>query len=304
MPPAAHPGVEDAADAGGAAGGRAYPLPLDELAREADPAAGTEVISQALKEKTLKPHLLIALPGQEDTPVALADDAARLADWPPLLEAALAAARTPENQAVAVKDLKKKVAKPLQSPFGEALKRRLREWTLPAGIGVLLIKRNPVLFLLADVNAEMPPPHPQPLSPEAGERGEDRLPVHRSKGEVPLSFSPLPCTRGEGLGVRGQSLSPEAGESEAALVDFAQQSTRHSPGWTASAAGTTSSASSRCGRRSMWTGKRLTPVCGAAREGATVSAQPRGGTASAPKRRDAGIVEDGSLLLFASRKGL
>src|SRR5690242_11526442 len=42
--------------------------------------------------------------------------------------------------------------------------------------------------------ASLPPPHPLPLSPEAGERGE--------------TFSPLPCTRGRGAGGEGVCVLP------------------------------------------------------------------------------------------------
>ncbi len=230
--------------------GQDYPLTLEQLARVADPAADVEVLGKALKDKALKPHLLAALPGRADTPVALAEDAARLADWPPLVEAALAAARTPENQAVAAKDLKKKVALLLRAAFGDALERRLREQALPAGVGVLRIKRTPMLFLLADVNAEMPAP-PPPELPNFGQRFDE-------------AFARLDRERGGhnlvSLVALRQAIAVDRTVFDAGLRDLRRQ-----------------------GRYSL------------------SSAEGRHGIS--PEERAAGVIEDGSLLLFASRKG-
>jgi hypothetical protein len=250
--------------------GEGYPLALDQLARAADPAADAGVVGQALKEKVLKPHLLAALPGRPDTPVALAEDATRLADWPPLVEAALAAARTPENQAVAVKDLKKKVARPLQTPFGEALERRLSGRTLPASVGVLRIKRTPVLFLLADVNAEMPPPHPRPLSPEDGGEG-------RKTESQPLP--PEPAEFGQQFDEAFARLDRErGGHNLVSLVALRQ-------------AIAVDRAAFDAGLREL------------RRQGRYSLSAAEGRHGISPEERDAGVFEDGSLLLFASRKG-
>jgi hypothetical protein len=132
------------------------PLTLDVLIQSVDPAATPELAARALKEKVLKPHLILAVPGSPQTPVALAEDAAGLADWPGLLVSVLAAVRTPQDQAVALKDLKKNVAKPLQAAFAASLERRLNAHTLPASVGLLHVKRSPLFFLLADVSTSWP----------------------------------------------------------------------------------------------------------------------------------------------------
>ena len=58
---------------------------------------------------------------------------------------------------MSVADLKKKIDKGLQGLFTEAVNWQLSERTLPDGVGVLLSKKKPLLFLLADINASPPP---------------------------------------------------------------------------------------------------------------------------------------------------
>jgi hypothetical protein len=151
-------------------GSAAYPVALSELAHEADPTVSPDSALDALRDKRLKPHVVAALPGPS-SPVALIEDAARLAAWPPLLENALAAARTPTNQALAATDLKKKVGKAVQRHFAAALEQRITEGNLPPEVGLLHVKGKPLLFLIADlaenrVSSPAPPESkPTPAQP-------------------------------------------------------------------------------------------------------------------------------------------
>jgi hypothetical protein len=147
-------------------GGIAYPVLLTDLGRETDPAASAEMVQDAVGEKILRPHVLAALP-TPDSPVALAEDAALLAAYPPLIEKALASARTAANQALPITDLKKKVARALQPAFVQALEQRITEGTLSPEVGLLRVKGKALLFLLADIAenrtaSPTPPPSPQP----------------------------------------------------------------------------------------------------------------------------------------------
>jgi hypothetical protein len=147
-------------------GGDAYPVTLTDLAHEADPVASAQDALEALSEKILRTHVVAALP-DAGSPVALAEDASRLASWPPLLEHALAAAHTPTNQALSISDVKKKLARPLQPLFSAEVERRIAEGTLSPEVGLLRVKRKALLFLVSDVAANrtaVPTPAPLPES--------------------------------------------------------------------------------------------------------------------------------------------
>lgn len=231
--------------------GGAYPVTLHELAREM--AATADDAVHALGEKSLKTQFLAALPGSPRTPVALSEDAALLARWPPLIEAALAAARSPDNQALAPAELKKPVATPLRARFAEALQQRLSEGSLPTGVGVLRVKRKPLLFLLADLHAA-PPPAPVPTAPPEAIDFATRF------DEV---FARLDRARGDHNLVSLVELRREVG-LDRALFDAGLRELR------------------RQGRYGLG------------------AAEGRHGIS--PEERQAGIIEDGSLLLFVSRK--
>jgi hypothetical protein len=233
------------------------PLTLEGLAGAADATAAPEVIAAALKDRTLKPHLVLALPGRAQTPVALAEDAGRLASWPGLLEAVLAAVRTPDNQAAAVKDLQKKVAKPLQSAFAASVERRLSEHALPAGVGLLRVKRSALLFLLADVSTSWPAEAAPAAAREAPP--EDDFPRRFAE-----AFDRLDRARGGHNLVSLVALRAALGVDRATFDAQLGQLRRQ-------------------GRYSLSAAE--------GRHGITAEEQ------------GAGIVEDGSLLLFVSRKG-
>jgi hypothetical protein len=133
-----------------------YPLTLGQLVAQVEPAAPPDLIRQALAEKDLKGKVLLALPNSPDSPLALTEDAEQLADWPPLLAAVVAAIRTEDNQAPPAAGLGKKLARPLQGTFAQTIRRHLQEHTLPPGVGLLRIKGKEHLFLLEDVSSSWP----------------------------------------------------------------------------------------------------------------------------------------------------
>jgi hypothetical protein len=87
-----------------------------------------------------------------DAPVALLTDLPRLAASPQLLEFALKSTRTAANHAFSIADLKKKLTGKLQPLFGESVQQRIQQRTLPQDIGWILIKNTKRLFLASDVN--------------------------------------------------------------------------------------------------------------------------------------------------------
>ncbi len=138
------------------AAGTDYPLSLAQLIERADPAAPERLVKQALAQGAFTGHALTALPGRRDSLVALSEDRDRLAADVRLLEQTLAGARSADNQAVAAADLGKKLAPDLRATFTAAVQDRVSGHTLPAGIGCLVLRKKPHLFLLADLDVRLP----------------------------------------------------------------------------------------------------------------------------------------------------
>jgi hypothetical protein len=146
-------GLRSARDAGD------YPLPLSDLVARVEAGASDKLVKAALKLDSFP--LVAAVPGSMTSLAALAGDHERLAADPRLPALALAAVRTPDNQAAPPGDLAKKLAQDLRPAFLARLEQLLGAGDLPAGVGCLVIKKKPHLFLLADLKAEpAPPPTP------------------------------------------------------------------------------------------------------------------------------------------------
>jgi hypothetical protein len=143
-----------------------YPVTLARLLHDTDPQASAELVGKTLTAKAFKSHVLLALPHDPHTPLALKGDIDPLARWPGLLEAVLANVGTADNQAFLVKDLAKKLAKPLRGPFLAAVDPSVEAATLPATVGCVRIKAKPYLFLVRDVGVEpSAAPAPVPRKP-------------------------------------------------------------------------------------------------------------------------------------------
>jgi hypothetical protein len=140
-------------------GGDSYPLLLGRLVELACAGADPALVKQAIARPEFQNEAVLALkiPSQVrevlmETPVALASDSEQLADSPLLLEAALKAVRSATKQIATIADLKKKLVASLQRPFGEAVSRRIDEGSLPPTVGCLLQARGKrILFLMSDV---------------------------------------------------------------------------------------------------------------------------------------------------------
>jgi hypothetical protein len=156
--------------------GANYPLPLDRLFVLTATTAAATVRKQALGKEPFRSQALLALPKRADGPVALSADRDRLLSSPPLLHSVLDAARTPDNQAVAAADLVMKLPKTLQIDFRGHLQRRIASRGFPETIGLLYSKKKPLLFFRADLDAAPIPPPPAPTKGnEVEEKREESI---------------------------------------------------------------------------------------------------------------------------------
>ena len=133
-------------------GGDAYPPTLSHLATQSDSQAPPQLAAKALKKKPFADRFLAACK-HPDSPVALAEDAERLAGGPRLIEFALSLLCTPEKRLHPPSKLVTKVDKALKPAFAAALQRRIAEKTLPETVGVVEARGKPQLYLRT-----LPPP--------------------------------------------------------------------------------------------------------------------------------------------------
>ncbi len=246
--------------------GANYPLPLDRLFDLTATAAASSVRKQALGKEPFRSQALLALPKRADGPVALSADRARLLSSPSLLHGVLDAARTPDNQAVAAADLVKKLPKTLQIDFRGHLQRQIASRGFPETIGLIYSKKKPLLFFRADLDAApiLPLPAPTKGNEVAAKRAEPIAPP-------PVDFAH--CF--EEAFVR---LDRErGGHNHVSLVDLRRAVPVERGAFDAGL-----QQLRRAGRYSL------------------SAAEGRHGISE--DERTAGIVEDGSLLLFVSRR--
>src|SRR5262245_2956890 len=117
-----------------------YPLTLRRLAELTDPAAPADQVVKALKKKPFADRAIAAHAKNLDAPVALAEDADRLAASPLLLEFVLDSACTPARPTCELAKLKTKVPIKLRPSFEAALQRHIAENTLPPTAAVLTLQ--------------------------------------------------------------------------------------------------------------------------------------------------------------------
>jgi hypothetical protein len=152
-------------------GPESYPLSAKRLVELTDPAAAPAVVKKALNKKHFLQQAVRAHAKNQDAPVALAADLDRLAASPLLLEFLLRQVRNDKTQAFTVAMLKKGAAGKMQKPFQEAVNRHLAQGTLPAGFGWISLQGRKHLLLLSDVHVggakareAPPPPAPAPVT--------------------------------------------------------------------------------------------------------------------------------------------
>jgi hypothetical protein len=243
-----------------------YPTPLPRLIERTGLSVKPAELKQAFGREPFRGQAVVAMPSLPDSLVALSADAERLASSPALLHRALTAARTADNQALTLADLKKKIAPSLQGPFVASLDRRLSGGALPDGIGVLRSKKKPLFFLLADLNATppaaAPTAPPKPVAPPS-EPKPTQVPVMDFARRFEEAFAHLDREHGSHNHVSLVDLRRSLPVDRAAFDAGVQQLRR------------------------------------AGRYGLSAAEGRHGLSAD---EREAGIIEDGSLLLFVSRR--
>jgi hypothetical protein len=151
-------------------GGAFYPVTLKRLAELIDPEAKPVLILKAAVQEPFRTQAVVARTRHLEAPVALAADLDTMADSPLLLEFLLASSRTAATHAFLIGAWKTKMLSKLWPPFQQAVERRLADGTLPLQVGWLLIKGRKYLFLNKDLNGGRPPqPAAAPAAAVAGE---------------------------------------------------------------------------------------------------------------------------------------
>src|SRR5262249_19671213 len=111
-----------------------YPLPLRQLLEHADPGAGPALVTKAFEHSTFTTATLLAAKKNLPAPVALKEDANRLAGSPALLNFVLRATCTEAAPTAKLAKLKRKLDPALVDPFQQAVERQIAENTLPADV--------------------------------------------------------------------------------------------------------------------------------------------------------------------------
>jgi hypothetical protein len=179
-----------------------YPVSLEELLRTEAPGADRAAVARLAADKSFKSQVVQALPGNPSSPVVLPGDEQRLLSSPVLIEFALSTQSSADNQAVPAAELGKKLAAGLKRPFADALQRRLQEGTLPPSVGCLVIRKKPYLFLLAELSSKpVLPPAPPPRTqgadaPRSPERVEPAKPPIDFAAAFAQAFDKLDRERG------------------------------------------------------------------------------------------------------------
>jgi hypothetical protein len=166
-----------------------YPPTVAELAAVAAPEATAEQVDKALARKPFAEQVLRARKKDSASPVALAEDAERLADSPRLLEFALRRICTADRPLHPAARVAARVDKALQPAFAAALERRLAAGTLPEPAGSVTLKDKEYLYL----KVFAPPPPKKHPAEELSERLLRALEKRRGRGEgeYPLSLQRL-----------------------------------------------------------------------------------------------------------------
>ncbi len=247
----------------------AYPLTVAHLLELAQSAAPPAQLEKAIGKRSFQQRVVIARAKHRDAPIALLEDLEALAGSAVLLEFLLTSLRTPSNQAFSPSQLKAKTARKLQPAFQAALLRQMEESSLPAGVGWITIHRSKKLFLLADLH-----------------RGQ-----HRS--DTPLA--PTPLSRVQGRGADAPATEPVrefADRFEKSFAELDRQEGGHN-------------FVSLVSLRAQLPLPRETfdaELQNLRRAGHYGLSAAEGRHGLTPEERAAAIMEDGTLLLYVSRK--
>lgn len=249
--------------------GETDPLPLEQLARLAEPTAPTKLVLAAV-HPSRRAFSRDAVVARRDlrAPLALIEDLPQLAGSSALLRFLLEAVRTASNHASSLAELKKKLTGKLQGPFQEAITRQIADATLPEGIGWVLVRNSKKLFLLSDL-------HTGRTATREGETPAEPRPQAR---EEPRPQAPAAVDFATAFDTAFATLDRAAGlHNFVSLVELRRALPAEQPAFDA-------------GLRQLRLTGRYTLHAAEGRHGVS------------PEEQEAGVVEDGSLLLYVSRR--
>lgn len=172
-------------------GQEAYPLTVERLAQLADSQSSPAVVLKAMnKRREFLDQVAVGKRRDIRSPVAFREDEQALVESPLLLEFLLRLARTPSNQAFSVADLKKKVTQSLKQTFQAATDRLMNENRLPKSIGWIWVKGARRLFLPEDLHRATRPSSEvaRPSFSEDGKSVQSCADFGMTRAEFPQRF--------------------------------------------------------------------------------------------------------------------
>jgi hypothetical protein len=245
-----------------ALGPDAYPLTVRRLAELTEPGAAPALLRKALNKRSFLQQAVPAHGKLLDAPIALAADLDGLAASSLLLEFLMRQARTAATNAFTVSDLGKKASGKVKKGFQDAVNRQIAQGILPPTVAWVSIRGSKKLFLLSELHASAKAKPPPPAVPSAAPPEPAPAPPGEFRTAFDQAFERLDRQQG---GHNFVSLIALRRALPVARDQFDRElrQLRQSGRYTLSAA------------------------------------EGRGGIT--PEEREAGISEEGSLLLFVSR---
>jgi hypothetical protein len=258
----------------------AYPLTLARLVELTQPGVAKSLVKGAIAQPAIQETVLLAVKNHPETPVALAEDGDLLAGSELLLETAVTVARTKTDHVCTLAKVKKKVIPDLQKPLEDAIRQRIETRSLPPTIGCLRKGKNWVLFLMGDVLTAPPrrtkPARSEEAPPVPGKKEEPQAPP--SEKGAPPTLVPPAGAFAAAFDEAFQRLDRQKGSHNfVSLVDLRRALPMDRQTFDA-------------GLRNLRQAGRYSLSGAEGRHGVSLEQQ------------EAGIVEDGSLLLYVSRK--
>jgi len=247
-----------------------YPLTGERLAQESDPLANPEILQKAIKKtKGFLDKVIVVRHGDVLSPLALLEDGQSLAESPRVLEYLLRLSRTPTNQAISVAQMKNKVSGGLKKSFAEAANRLVDENRLPQGIAWIFVNRTRKLFFIDELHRSAQP------SDQGSRVSSDQDGVHAAPAITPSTST---ADFSEAFDAAFEKLNRQEGSMNfVSLVDLRRALSSYPlPVFDAEL-------------RKLWSEGRYSLRAAEGRFGIS------------PEEREAGFLQEGTLLLFVSR---
>jgi len=124
-----------------------YPPTLARLLQKEAEGTSAALIEKVLADKAFKSKVVLAVPDNRESPVALKDDEEKLAGSPVLLELVVHLLSTPEKPLHPLAKIAGKLDKSIREAFAKSVEQRIQEKTLPKTLWAEEVKSKPYLGL-------------------------------------------------------------------------------------------------------------------------------------------------------------